>query len=356
MRAVATAPVRVADVGGWTDTWFAERGAVCSIAVGPGASAEVVVRNGRGDGEPSVRLWAPDLGVSSWVGPSVDGWSRPEPGVQPLLEHTVGEVAGRLPAGTVGPDGIGLDVTVSAAVPPGSSLGTSASVLVALLAALEAVTSAGQPDPSALAARAHAIEVERAGRESGVQDHWAAAWGGVSWIEVDPFPHVQRREVVLPAATTAALAARLVTVHLGGGHDSSVLHRVVIDAAEAGDGGVLDVLRELRALAALAARRLEAGDLDGWGAVLTAATQEQTRLHPALVGDAARAVTDLAALHGVGGWKVNGAGGAGGTVTLLAPADPVRADALRAALVDARWTLLDLQPAAGVSVDAIRPT
>ena len=32
----ATAPVRIADCGGWTDTWFAKVGLVCSIAVEPG--------------------------------------------------------------------------------------------------------------------------------------------------------------------------------------------------------------------------------------------------------------------------------------------------------------------------------
>ena len=35
----ATAPVRVCDLGGWTDTWFARRGLVVSIAVRPGATA-----------------------------------------------------------------------------------------------------------------------------------------------------------------------------------------------------------------------------------------------------------------------------------------------------------------------------
>ena len=31
----AVAPTRICDIGGWTDTWFAKRGAVFSIAVYP---------------------------------------------------------------------------------------------------------------------------------------------------------------------------------------------------------------------------------------------------------------------------------------------------------------------------------
>jgi len=29
----ASAPVRTADVGGWTDTWFASTGLVCNVAI-----------------------------------------------------------------------------------------------------------------------------------------------------------------------------------------------------------------------------------------------------------------------------------------------------------------------------------
>ena len=34
----ATSPVRVCDIGGWTDTWFARHGHVFSIAVQPGVA------------------------------------------------------------------------------------------------------------------------------------------------------------------------------------------------------------------------------------------------------------------------------------------------------------------------------
>ena len=37
----ATAPVRVCDLGGWTDTWFAGHGLVVNVAVAPGVTARV---------------------------------------------------------------------------------------------------------------------------------------------------------------------------------------------------------------------------------------------------------------------------------------------------------------------------
>ena len=36
----ATAPVRTCDCGGWTDTWFAQHGAVFHVAVNPGVAAQ----------------------------------------------------------------------------------------------------------------------------------------------------------------------------------------------------------------------------------------------------------------------------------------------------------------------------
>ncbi len=47
-------------------------------------------------------------------------------------------------------------------------------------------------------------------------------------------------------------------------------------------------------------------------------TAAQAALHPDLVGQSAREVIALARSHGVWGWKVNGAGGDGGSLTLLA--------------------------------------
>jgi D-glycero-alpha-D-manno-heptose-7-phosphate kinase len=60
-----------------------------------------------------------------------------------------------------------------------------------------------------------------------------------------------------------------------------------------------------------------AGQFDLLGEAMLRNTDAQERLHPSLVSAAARRIFEVARAHGAMGWKVNGAGGEGGSVTIL---------------------------------------
>jgi D-glycero-alpha-D-manno-heptose-7-phosphate kinase len=60
-----------------------------------------------------------------------------------------------------------------------------------------------------------------------------------------------------------------------------------------------------------------AGDFAALGQAMTDNTEAQRRLHPALISPEHQRVIDIAHEHGALGWKVNGAGGDGGSVTIL---------------------------------------
>jgi D-glycero-alpha-D-manno-heptose-7-phosphate kinase len=78
-----------------------------------------------------------------------------------------------------------------------------------------------------------------------------------------------------------------------------------------------------------------AGDLEGLGRVMTRNTDGQRRLHAELVGAQAEASIDIARAHGASGWKVNGAGGEGGSLSILCGPDPSRRRAMELALLAA---------------------
>ena len=58
--------------------------------------------------------------------------------------------------------------------------------------------------------------------------------------------------------------------------------------------------------------------------------------------------------HGAAGWKVNGAGGEGGTVSIIGPEDPDRVAALRSAVSRSPWRVLDLSPSTdGIAIEPL---
>jgi D-glycero-alpha-D-manno-heptose-7-phosphate kinase len=162
-----------------------------------------------------------------------------------------------------------------------------------------------------------------------VQDQLAAAHGGANLIDIVDYPRATVTPLPVPPRVVGLLDEHLVHVAYGSPHDSSAVHEEVI-AALTDEGPSSQRLERIRVLADEAAHALVAGDLDAYGAVLTGATDAQAALHPALVSDAAGALIALARSSGAAGWKVNGAGGGGGSISILART-PAQRDHLVAA-------------------------
>jgi D-glycero-alpha-D-manno-heptose-7-phosphate kinase len=226
------------------------------------------------------------------------------------------------------PAAVHLRITTRAGVPPGAGTGTSAAVVVALLAALDRLTP-GEATPMELARAAHRVETELLGEESGVQDQLASAFGGINLFEVR-YPDATVHPVDVAPTTVDELSRRLVLVYLGRPHRSSEVHREVISRGI--DPVVLD---PLRAAARRSAAACVAGDLDELGRAMVDNHEAQRALHPGLISAEADAVVATARAHFAAGWKVNGAGGDGGSLTLLAGPDPGDVNRLTGALGEA---------------------
>jgi D-glycero-alpha-D-manno-heptose-7-phosphate kinase len=291
---VVRAPVRIADLGGWTDTWFASNGIVSNVAVGPGV--EVSIETDQAPGHVRLR----SLGSDRIENCDTASWD----------DRFLAAVFGPVAPG-------GISVTITSGVPAGSGLGTSASVAVAVLAALDVL--AGRPiDQLEIARRAHRHEIA-SGRQSGVQDHAAAALGGVRRWDVT-YPNFSWRDSITDPSVLTSLSDRLRVVYLGAPHESSELHELVIRELETASNyeGEDDRMEPLRAAAAVGHDALLNGDFATYGQAMVACHEGQRRLHPGLVSDFADHVVSAVALGGAAGWKVNGAGGEGGTLTVLA--------------------------------------
>ncbi len=315
----AVAPIRICDNGGWTDTWFARHGKVFNIGVSPCVEVEIKTFP-IGTQAERVVLDVVNYQDRYAFTPGV------LPGHHPLLEAVIDEIG--LPGTT------SVEVSIRSEVPAGSATGTSAAVTVALIGALDALTP-GRLRPDEVAAAAHRIEADRLGVESGVQDQICAAFGGINYIEVSRYPRASVTQLEVSADTWAELDARLVLVYLGQAHVSSEVHTHVIAAITARRTESEHLLDELRTSAEDARDAVLAADIPALGMAMRRNNEAQACLHPDLVGTQAGAVIDIAAACGSLGWKVNGAGGDGGSITLLAASDSGRRrqlfDALQAA-------------------------
>jgi len=210
---------------------------------------------------------------------------------------------------------LSLDVNIYSEAPAGCSTGTSAAVSVALLGALDWLTP-GRRTPHEVAALAHRVETEKLGLQCGIQDQICSAYGGVCFIEMFKYPYAAVSQVKVPDSVWWELERRLVLVYLGRAHASSEVHGEVIARLERG-GADRGALEPLRRAARGAKEALYAGDFGAFGRHMIDNTEAQAQLHPALVSKMAHDVIDLARSHGAVGGKVNGAGGEGGSLTVL---------------------------------------
>jgi D-glycero-alpha-D-manno-heptose-7-phosphate kinase len=304
----AVAPTRVCDIGGWTDTWFAGHGAVFNVAIYPYVEVQVLPISRAPEGGRVV-ISVENYGETYAIDPDHVVYDK-----HPLIEAAVGAIG--LPKGT------GFRINIFSDVPPGASTGTSAAVSVALVGALGAMAR-GRLTPHEVASLAHSIETEKLGLQCGIQDQLASAYGGINFIEMHAFPRASVSPVHVPNSTWWELEQRLSVVYIGTPHSSSDIHKKVIAGLGKDPSGDAR-LQRMRELAREAKDALGTGDFAALGRAMDENTGVQRRLHPDLVCPRFEEIIATARDFGVLGAKVNGAGGDGGSITLLSDGDMLR--------------------------------
>jgi len=295
------APIRICDNGGWTDTWFAEYGKIFNIGVYPYAEVQIEVFPYDG-GDARIVLYAENYGERYVVHPERVGYDR-----HPLLEAAIECMHV--------PDDVAFQVTIFSEAPSGASTGTSAAVTVALVGALDCLTP-GRLSLHEVARAAHSVEVDMLHLQSGIQDQLCSAYGGINFIEMTQYPLASVSQITVPNTVWWELESRLALIYLGKSHHSSAVHEKVIRELE--DAGPdCKRINDLRATAEKSRDAVYAGDFEALGRAMVENTEAQRALNPDLVSEDAWHVIRVAQEHGALGWKVNGAGGDGGSLTIL---------------------------------------
>lgn len=324
----ASAPVRLDFAGGWTDVApFTERdgGVVVNAAID--LRVHATFEAGKGEG---ILLLAEDLQQAARVSRAVDLG-----GEAGLALHRA--ALRMLP---VGPG----TLRTRSDVPPGSGLGSSGALDVALIAVLAAARGETLSEAE-LADYGWQLEVVEAGHAGGRQDQYAAALGGFNRM-VFQGETTHAEPLRLEPAFLEELERRLVICYTGQSRISGDTISRVMGAYERGEPGVTGALQAMVGIADRMAEALRAADLPGVAALLTENWHQQQALDAGMrtetMAQLELAMRDAGALGG----KAAGAG-AGGTMFFLMgdDVDAGRRAAERAGarVLQAGWSVAGVQ-------------
>jgi D-glycero-alpha-D-manno-heptose-7-phosphate kinase len=298
------APVRIDFAGGWTDVppFRTEAGGyVVNATITRYAYATLIPHTGVDfrleSGDYDTYVEARDIRQMEYDG-NLD-----------LLKAAVRRMA--LPTG-------GHIITRSDA-PPGSGTGSSASMGVALVGLLAAATEQGDTPRADLAALANKLEIEELKIQGGKQDQYAAALGGICFMEFkDPEVRIERLEV--SRDFLYELEKHLLLIYTGKSRLSGDIISRVMGAYQRDDEQVKTALLNIRQAALDMKAAFLAEDLGRVGEVLDCNWENQKRLYPEMTTPKIEALLTVARPEGVLGAKACGAGG-GGCILLLCDRD-----------------------------------
>lgn len=315
------APVRIDLAGGWTDVPpFADRegGAVVNLTLNRYTYATLRTREGQG-----VRIQSADY--NTYV--EAETVRRLE------YDGTLDLVKAALKRLDVS---AGLDLTTRADAPPGSGLGTSASLGVALVGVLN-VLQAERLSAHEVADLATRLEIEELGIAGGKQDQLAAALGGINFLEFGAHPPISS-PLPVSSGVINELEKRLVLCYSGTSRLSGDIIQRVQYAYTSGEPATCHALRTMRDIARRVKSALLSGELSALGSLLRENWACQRALHPTVTNETVDRLFVVAEQHGALGGKACGAGG-GGCIVFFCEADAERS--VRQALTDAGGQIIE---------------
>ncbi len=291
----ARTPLRISFAGGGTDVApfpETEGGAVLSATIDRYVLGSLVA-----DDRGSMSVESLDYGVSLELAPGED--FAPD-GKLDLVKAAIKRVWRE--------DERGYGIVLSSSVPPGSGLGSSSAMVVTVVSLLNEYygVAMGEYDVAQLAS---VVEREDMGIAGGLQDYYAAAFGGFNYIEfgerviVNP---LRVREDVI-----GELEMNLVLCFTGGTRRSDAIISDQTQRYTRAETDALSGLREQKLLALSMKAALLRGELDDFGYLLGQAWQAKKKMSPRISTPHIDELYEAAQRAGARGGKVTGAGGGG---------------------------------------------
>ncbi|HLH75110.1 MAG TPA: GHMP kinase [Chloroflexota bacterium] len=203
----------------------------------------------------------------------------------------------------------GIALFLASEVPPGTGLGSSSALAVAMVQAI-AAWQGRSLSRQAIAELACRVELQKLQAPIGKQDQFAAAFGGLNAISFTR-NGVTVEPIRVSSSVREQLERRLMLFFTGTAHNSAVILKEQQRASAAGSPSTIQGLHRIKAAAAACRACLESGDLDGIGLLLDEGWREKRKLVAGITNQRIDEVYELARDVGALGGKITGAGGGG---------------------------------------------
>jgi len=288
------APLRISFGGGGTDVppYPEERGGVTlNTTINKYAYSTIMPSN---DGE--IKVTSLDYDIVAKYGP---GKRLPYNGELDLVKATINKMGLEEP----------IHLFLHSDAPPGSGLGSSSTVCVALVQALKHYLGLAM-DSYEISEMAYDIERKDLGISGGLQDQYAAAFGGFNFTEF-----LGDRVIVNPLRirrdTLNELEYRLLLCYTGGTRLSANILDEQTRRFVSKEEDVVASLDYIKELAIRMKRSLLRNELDDFGHMLHEGWMHKRTLASAITTPGIDRLYEIAREHGAQGGKLLGAGGGG---------------------------------------------
>lgn len=222
-----------------------------------------------------------------------------------------------------------LSIFTASQIPPGTGLGSSSTVAVALIKAL-ATLCQRRATKQEIAELASYVEIVKLGRPIGLQDQFAASYGGLNCIRFEN-AGVSVEPLRLPLEVRDRLERRLMLFFTGSSRNAAAILEGQRKASEEDDPLVTQNLHGIKADAYAMRDALESGRLRSVGDILHQSWQRKKKLGRGVSTPELDGIYNLALEHGAVGGKITGAGGGG---FMLLYCEPENQAAVTHALAD----------------------
>lgn len=205
---------------------------------------------------------------------------------------------------------VAVDLFLASEIPPGTGLGSSASVCVNILKTL--TTYLQQPlSKYELAEKSFHVARHVLRKQIGKQDEYAAAFGGLNYITFYPDGKALVEPLETDRVLLRELESNLMLFFTGAARNSWAILAEQESSTRRHGGKAVDALHEVKTLGSLMRTALQHGELQHFGKLLHNAWQAKRRVSDKISNPRIDELYDLAIRHGALGGKITGAGGGG---------------------------------------------